>query len=87
MPDKIFKYSALCGDKRNETNIYFQGLTNHRYDFYIYVYDDFTKIKKDERYGYYYVNYISKTTIYTDKPVITFNNTKCNKVLFCYSKK
>ena len=37
MPDKIFKYSALCGDKRNETNIYFQGLTNSRYDF-IYIF-------------------------------------------------
>jgi hypothetical protein len=80
MPDKIFKYSALCGDKRNETNIYFQGLTNSdsRYYFDIYFYDDFTKIKKDEYHGIY-VNYTSKTTIPYDEPVITFNNTKCNK--------
>jgi hypothetical protein len=52
--------------------------SNSRYDFYIYFYDDFTKIKKDESYGIY-VNYISIKTISYDKPVITFNNTKCNK--------
>ena len=77
MPDKIFKYIALCGDKRNETNIYFQAMTNKGYDFYLYFYDDFTKIQKD-KYGYY-TNSILRTFISENKPIITFNNTICNK--------
>ena len=80
MPDKIFKYIALCGDKRNETNIYFQAMTNSRNNFNLFFYDDFTKIQKD-KYGYY-TNSISVTSIYDDKPVITFNNTICNKDYF-----
>ena len=77
MPDKIFKYIALCGEKRNETNIYFQAMTNGRNNFNLFFYDDFTKIQKD-KYGYY-TNYISITSISEDKPVITFNNKICNK--------
>jgi len=86
MPDKIFKYNLLCGDKRNKTNIYFQAMTNGIYSFTIYFYDDFTKIKKDE-YGFY-KNYTSEKQIPYDKPVIIFNNLSCNKdYYFVISKK
>ena len=74
---KILKYNLLCGDKRNETKIYFQAMTNDKYSFGIYLYDDFTKIKKDD-YGFYR-NYTSRVEIPYDKPVIIFNNTSCNK--------
>ena len=74
---KIFKYNWLCGDKRNETNIYFQAMTNDRYSLEIYFYDDFTKIKKDE--DGFYRNYTSREEILDDKPVIIFNKLSCNK--------
>ena len=71
--DKIFKYNLLCGDKRNKTNIYFQAMTGYRFSFYLY--DDFTKIKKD-KYGNY-KNYTLCKSI--RGPVTIFNNITCNK--------
>jgi len=73
--DKIFKYNLLCGNNRNETNIYFQAMTDYRYNFDLYFYDDFTKIKKD-KYGYY-TNYTLSKKI--NDSVTIFNNITCNK--------
>ena len=42
--DKIFKYNSLCGEKKNKTDIYFQAISTETYRFYIYLYDDLSKI-------------------------------------------
>ena len=70
---------------KKKTNIYFQAMTNSRYDFDLYLYDDYTKIKKNE-YGYY-TNSISREFISVDNPVITFNNTICNKDYYFFIPK
>jgi hypothetical protein len=74
--DKVIKYHLSCKNERNETSIYFQIITNKDYH-YLYFYDDFTKIQKDEKGNY--KNYLLKETIISNKPIITFNSLTCNK--------
>ena len=74
--DKIIKYNLSCKNERNENRIYFQIITKKDYH-YLYLYDDFTKIQKDEKGNY--KNYLLKETIISNKPVITFNSLTCNK--------
>ena len=74
--DKIIKYNLSCKNERNKNNIYFQIIKNKDYH-YLYFYDDFTKIQKDEKGNY--INYLLRETIISNKPVITFNRLTCNK--------
>jgi len=74
--DKIIKYKLSCKNERNETNVYFQIITNKDYH-YLYFYDDFTKIQIDEKGNF--INYILMRNIISNKPVINFNTLTCNK--------
>jgi len=82
--DKIFKYNSLCGEKKNKTDIYFQAISTETFSFYIYLYDDLSKIQKDQ-YGFY-VNYTSQAVITKNNQVIIFNNTICNKDYYFFIK-
>ena len=81
--DQFFKYNLSCKDERKETNIYFQTMSNKYY--LLYLYDDFTKIKKDENGNY--INYTSYETIDYNQYFIPLNNLTCNKnYYFIFSK-
>ena len=75
---KIFKYNLSCKDDRKETNIYFQAMTNDY--FFLYLYDNLTKIQKDEHENY--KDYTSRKMISTNENSIPLNNLTCNKVYY-----
>ena len=72
--DKIFQYNLSCKQGRKETNIYFQFKINYYKS--VYLYDDYTKIKKIENN---YINYTNNFIIEYNKQVIPFNKLTCNK--------
>ena len=72
--DRIFKYHLSCINERNKTEVYFQTLGNKLSYFTIHLYDNFTKIEKDDKY---YKNYIERYSIYNS--TIIFKNLTCNK--------
>ena len=74
--EKIFKYELSCKDERNETNIYFQEMSDSFGD--LYLYDDFNKIQKIKEY---YQNYTSHESIRWGEN-ISFKNLTCNKDYF-----
>ena len=74
--DKTIKYKLSCKNERNETNVYFQIITNKDYH-YLYFYDDLAKIQMDTKGNF--INYILRRNISSNKPVINFNNLTCNK--------
>ena len=83
MQDKIFKYTSLCGENKNGTDIYFQAIGDES-SFYVYLYDDLSKIQKG-KYNFY-ENYTSFARISDNNQVIIFNNTICNKDYYLFPK-